>query len=150
MTELAVFISSVASSICGPVVAGDLLSLEDGANLIATRGAAMARAANEREGSMIALMGGDDAARDALASLTDVWIANINGTGQIVVSGSREGLDDLLSRHRELGWKRATPLAVGGAFHSPLMASAQSELDGALDTVAWGKTDAILVANVDG
>ncbi len=48
------------------LVASGLLSLEDGANLIATRGAAMARAANEREGSMIALMGGDDAARDAL------------------------------------------------------------------------------------
>ena len=90
--------------------------------------AAMARAAANTEGSMVAVMGGDDGARDALETLDDVWIANINGTGQIVVSGTREGLDDLLARHRDLGWRRATPLPVGGAFHSPLMAPAQARV----------------------
>ena len=59
---------------------------------------------------MVALMGGDDGARDALDGLDDVWVANINGPGQIVVSGTRAGLDDLLARHKELGWRRATPL----------------------------------------
>ncbi len=78
------------------LVASGLLSLEEGARLITVRGAAMARAAAQREGSMVAVMGGDDDAREALESLDDVWIANINGTGQIVVSGTREGLDDLL------------------------------------------------------
>jgi [acyl-carrier-protein] S-malonyltransferase len=132
------------------LVASGLLSLEEGAQLIAVRGAAMSRAASEREGSMVAVMGGDDDARSALEGLSDVWIANINGTGQIVVSGTREGLDDLLARHRELGWRRATPLPVGGAFHSPLMSPAQEEFDRALELTEWGATESILIANVDG
>lgn len=131
------------------LVASGLLSVDEGARLIAVRGAAMARAAAVREGSMVALMGGGDGAREALDQLDGVWLANVNGTGQLVVSGTREGLDDLLAHHRDLGWRRATPLAVGGAFHSPLMAPAQAELDAALATTAWGSTDAILIANVD-
>jgi [acyl-carrier-protein] S-malonyltransferase len=109
----------------------------------------MARAAAATEGSMVALMGGDEGARAALDGLDGVWVANINGTGQIVVSGTRAGLDDLLARHKELGWRRATPLPVGGAFHSPLMGPAQDELDKALASVEWGTTDAVLISNVD-
>jgi [acyl-carrier-protein] S-malonyltransferase len=131
------------------LVASGLLSLEECARLISVRGAAMARAAALEDGSMVAVMGGDDDARAALETLNDVWIANINGTGQIVVSGTRAGLDDLLGRHRALGWRRATALPVGGAFHSPLMAPAQSELDDALESTTWGTTEAILIANVD-
>ncbi|MCU1364138.1 MAG: hypothetical protein JWM55_1966 [Acidimicrobiaceae bacterium] len=132
------------------LVASGLLSLDAGAQLITVRGGAMARAAAEREGSMVAVMGGDDDARAALEGLDGVWIANINGTGQIVVSGTRQGLDDLLARHRELGWRRATPLPVGGAFHSPLMSPAQDEFDQALELTQWGSTDSLLIANVDG
>lgn len=132
------------------LVASGLLSLEDGARLIGVRGSAMARAAEERPGSMVALMGGDDDARENLSKLDNVWVANINGTGQIVVSGTIEGLERLLATHKDLGWRRATPLSVGGAFHSPLMASAQQELDEALATATWGSTDATLIANVDG
>jgi [acyl-carrier-protein] S-malonyltransferase len=132
------------------LVASGLLGLEDGAALIAVRGAAMSRAAAQHPGSMVALMGGDEGARDALAILDEVWVANINGTGQLVVSGSKAGLERLLATHRELGWRRATPLTVGGAFHSPLMADAQRELDDALSRVTWGETDATLIANVDG
>ncbi len=131
------------------LVASGLLSLEDGARLIGVRGAAMARAAAATEGSMVALMGGDDGALDALDALRDVWIANVNGTGQIVVSGTRAGLDDLIARHKDLGWRRATPLPVGGAFHSPLMEPAQLELDKALASVTWGETESILISNVD-
>jgi len=131
------------------LVSSGLLSLEEGAKLIAIRGAAMSRAADTHEGSMVALMGGEDGAREALNDLKDVWVANINGTGQIVVSGTRSGLDDLLARHKELGWRRATPLAVGGAFHSPLMAPAQEELDAALEETTWGSTQATLISNVD-
>ena len=132
------------------LVASGLLSVEDGARLIGVRGAAMARAAALSEGSMVALMGGDDGARAALEGLEGVWVANINGTGQIVVSGTRHGLDDLLANHKELGWRRATALNVGGAFHSPLMAPAQEELDQALRSVQWGHTDSTIIANVDG
>ena len=132
------------------LVASGLLSIEDGAKLIAVRGAAMKRCAENVEGSMVALMGGEEGALENLKSVENVWIANINGTGQIVVSGSRAGLDDLLSRNKELGWKRATPLPVGGAFHSPLMAPAQAELDEALSKVEWKTTESTLIANVDG
>jgi [acyl-carrier-protein] S-malonyltransferase len=132
------------------LVASGLLSVEDGTRLISVRGAAMARAAQATSGSMVALMGGEDGAREALNTLDEVWVANINGTGQIVVSGSEAGLNDLLSRHKELGWRRATPLAVGGAFHSPLMAPAQGEVDLALANTQWGTTDQTLIANVDG
>ncbi|MGC1237888.1 MAG: ACP S-malonyltransferase [Acidimicrobiales bacterium] len=131
------------------LVASGLLELDEGTRLIAVRGAAMARAADLTEGSMVAVMGGDEGARNALDTLDDVWIANINGTGQIVVSGTRSGLDNLMATHRELGWRRATPLPVGGAFHSPLMAPAQDELDVALENTAWGSTQATLISNVD-
>jgi [acyl-carrier-protein] S-malonyltransferase len=131
------------------LVASGLLTLEEGARLIGVRGAAMARAANARAGSMVALMGGDDGSFEALRGLENVWIANVNGTGQIVLSGTRSGLDDLLLRHRDLGWRRATPLNVGGAFHSPLMAPAQEEFDEALRHTTWGTTEAILISNVD-
>ncbi len=131
------------------LTAAGVLSVDDGSRLIAARGAAMERAARERNGSMVALMGGDDDARAALADLPDLWIANINGTGQIVVSGTRPALDALLERHRELGWRRATPLLVGGAFHSPLMAGAQGALDDALSAVTWHETDVTVIANVD-
>jgi len=132
------------------LVASGLLSIEDGAKLIGVRGAAMLRCAKTTEGSMVALMGGEEGALENLKNLENVWIANINGTGQIVVSGTRAGLDDLMSRNKELGWKRATPLPVGGAFHSPLMSPAQDELDAALANVEWNTTDSIIVANVDG
>ena len=132
------------------LVAAGVLDLEEGARLIAVRGAAMARAAAATEGSMIALMGGDEGAREGLDGIDGVWVANVNGTGQIVVSGTRAGLDELLARYRELGWRRATPLPVGGAFHSPLMAPAQAELDDALAGARWGATDAVVIANVDG
>ena len=132
------------------LAASGLLSIEEASRLIAVRGDAMARAAELHPGSMVALMGGSEQSRDALATVKDVWVANINGTGQIVVSGTRGGLDEVLARHKELGWRRATPLAVGGAFHSPLMASAQSQFDAALARTEWGTTCATLIANVDG
>ncbi|NNN08503.1 MAG: ACP S-malonyltransferase [Acidimicrobiaceae bacterium] len=132
------------------LVASGLLSVDDGARLIAVRGAAMATAAEEIEGTMVALMGGDDDARRNLDGLDNAWVANINGAAQIVLSGTRGGLDYVLANHRELGWRRATPLAVGGAFHSPLMAGAQKALDAALQATVWGKTDHVVIANVDG
>jgi [acyl-carrier-protein] S-malonyltransferase len=132
------------------LVAAGLLDVDDGARLIAVRGAAMAAAAQDIEGTMVAVMGGDDEARRNLDGLDNAWVANINGAAQIVLSGTRGGIDYVLANHRELGWRRATPLAVGGAFHSPLMAGAQMALDEALHAVRWGETDHVVIANVDG
>jgi [acyl-carrier-protein] S-malonyltransferase len=132
------------------LVASGILSLEDGAAIIAVRGSAMAQAARETAGTMVAVMGASEGARANLEDLKDVWIANINGADQIVLSGTQEGLDVVLANHRDLGWRRATALPVGGAFHSPLMSSAQARLDAALDAATWGSTEHLLVANVDG
>ena len=131
------------------LVASGLLDLTQGATLIAIRGSAMAAAAAATPGSMTAVMG-TEGNRRGLEDIPGVWVANVNGTGQIVLSGTPEGLALLSERHRDLGWKRATPLNVGGAFHSPLMASAQEALDEALSSVSWGVTEHQLIANVDG
>ena len=131
------------------LVASGLLDLTQGATLIAIRGSAMAAAAAATPGSMTAVMGTEGNRHD-LEDIPGVWVANVNGTGQIVLSGTPEGLALLSERHRDLGWKRATPLNVGGAFHSPLMASAQEALDEALSSVSWGTTEHQLIANVDG
>lgn len=132
------------------LVAAGLMSVDDGARLIAVRGAAMAAAAAQIDGTMVAVMGGDESARANLSGLDEAWVANVNGAAQIVLSGTRAGVDYVVAHHRELGWRRATPLAVGGAFHSPLMAGAQGALDEALSSVTWGTTDHVVIANVDG
>ena len=131
------------------LVAAGVMSLDDGARVIRARGQAMARAATRTPGSMVAVMGASDGAREALEAKSDLWVANVNGEGQVVVSGTIDALDDLLATHRELGWRRATALPVGGAFHSPLMDDAQNDLDRALADVAFHPSDAIVIANVD-
>lgn len=132
------------------LVAAGLLSVRDGARLIAVRGRAMAAAAQSSAGTMIALMGGDANDRSALSSIDGAWVANINGPGQVVLSGTLDAISYIEKNFKELGWKRATPLAVGGAFHSPLMSEAQADLDRALNAVTWGSTRQVLIANVDG
>ncbi|HUY43431.1 MAG TPA: ACP S-malonyltransferase [Acidimicrobiales bacterium] len=132
------------------LVAAGVISLEDGARVIRARGRAMASAAENTNGSMVAVMGPSDGAREALESRANLWVANVNGEGQIVVSGTQDALADLLAHHREWGWRRAAALPVGGAFHSPLMSQAQNDLDGALARVSFHASDAVVIANVNG
>jgi [acyl-carrier-protein] S-malonyltransferase len=132
------------------LVAAGVLSLEDGAQVVAERGAAMAAASTERPGTMVALMGPGDDAIEKLATAPHVHVANFNGPGQVVVSGARESLAPLLADARAFGWRRATALPVGGAFHSPLMAPAQDALESALDKVEFRATDHVIGCNVDG
>jgi [acyl-carrier-protein] S-malonyltransferase len=132
------------------LVAAGILSLEDGARLVGARGSAMANASAQHPGTMVALMGGDEKARARLDELNDIWLANVNGTGQIVVSGTQEAIDGLLANSRELGWRRATALPVGGAFHSPLMAPAQKRLDEVLASVQFHEGGHLVASNVDG
>ena len=132
------------------LVAAGILTVDDGARLVAARGRAMAEAALAEPGTMVALMGPDETALSALEREKNLFIANVNGPGQIVVSGTVDAVADLLARHKTLGWRRASALNVGGAFHSPLMAPAQASLDAALDAVSFGDTDALVGSNVDG
>lgn len=132
------------------LVAAGVVFVDDGARLVAARGAAMAAASAQAPGTMVALMGPGEGAVERLASAPGVFVANFNGPGQVVVSGDPEAMADVVARSRELGWRRATPLTVGGAFHSPLMASAQAALDDALAATTFHPTDHLVGANADG
>jgi [acyl-carrier-protein] S-malonyltransferase len=88
----------------------------------------MEEACNATEGSMAALIGGEEEQVQALAAAADVDIANLNAPGQIVLSGTVAGIDDAVAKAKEFGIRRAIKLNVAGAYHSRLMQSAQDKL----------------------
>ncbi len=117
------------------LVAAGAIDYAQALRLVAERGAAMHAAGQERPGTMAALLGQGDAEVEALcAEVGDVWPANYNCPGQVVVSGGVEAVARLLAIAAERGVK-ASQLQVGGAFHSPLMAPAAERLEPAL--AAW-------------
>lgn len=123
------------------LVAAGVLSLPEGAALVATRGAAMRAACQQREGTMAAIIGigvpdVETACRQVRDSGEEVWVANDNAPGQVVVAGSPSGVDAAAEAAKELGARRPMPLKVAGAFHTPLMGPAQEPLDAALDAAA--------------
>lgn len=121
------------------LVAADAMPFATALGIVAERGAAMHEAAQARPGAMAALLGMSDADAAALcAEAGDCWPANYNCPGQVVASGTRDGVDQLLALVAERGGK-ATRLAVGGAFHSPLMEPAAERLRPALE--AWEPAD---------
>jgi [acyl-carrier-protein] S-malonyltransferase len=133
------------------LVAAGVLAREDGARLVAARGAAMRDAAATTAGGLVALIGGTlENAEAACAAIDGLFLANLNGPGQIVVGGDHDALDALGSRARELGFRRAIPLRVGGAFHTPLMAPAAAALGPWLAAAPFTNGHAQVVANVDG
>ena len=114
----------------------------DGLRLVAARGRAMASATDYAPGSMAAVMGAElDSLETLLAEQRDegaqIWVANINAPGQIVVAGSVAAIENLASNARDLGLRRVIPLNVAGAFHTPLMEPAGVELDAALRQVEF-------------
>jgi [acyl-carrier-protein] S-malonyltransferase len=116
------------------VVAG-AISYPDALRLVAERGAAMQAAADASPGAMAAVLGASDDDVEALCrQIGDVWPANYNCPGQVVVSGTRDGIDRLLGHIASTGGKAAR-LQVSGAFHSPLVAAAAERLSRAL--AAW-------------
>ena len=105
------------------LVANNTLQFEDGLNLVAARANAMQSACEQNPGTMAAIIGLDDAKIEEIcASIKDevVIAANYNCTGQVVVSGSIKGVEMACQLLKEAGAKRALPLQVGGAFHSPI------------------------------
>jgi [acyl-carrier-protein] S-malonyltransferase len=103
-------------------------SFEDGLRLVARRGEFMEEACKASEGSMAALIGGEEAQVRALAAAADVDVANLNAPGQIVLSGSVAGIDAAIAQAKDFGIRRAIKLNVAGAYHSRLMQSAQDKL----------------------
>ena len=132
------------------LVAAGVLGLEAAARLVGERAEAMQAAALARPGTMIAVLGLDsDAVADACgAAGGGAWMANDNAPGQIVVAGTAEGVAAAGAAAKERGAK-VLPLVVGGAFHTPLMASAQERLDRALGEAHFAQGEVPVIANVD-
>ena len=117
------------------LVAAGALSFEDGLRLVSARAQAMQKACEKTPSTMAAVLALPDAKVEELcASVTEgvVVPANYNCPGQIVISGSIEGVDAACAKMLEAGEKRALKLKVGGAFHSPLMEPARAELADAI------------------
>jgi [acyl-carrier-protein] S-malonyltransferase len=133
-------------------VAAGALQPAEAMRVVIARGRAMAAM---REGTMCALLGIDlDVATEVCADAQResgeiVVVANHNAPGQLVISGSRAGVDAAVALALARGARRAIPLNVSGAFHSPLMTSAASQLTMALDGVTLSDPDPPVVCNVD-
>jgi len=111
-------------------------SFEDGLRLVARRGEFMEEACKATEGSMAALIGGEESQVRALAEAAGVDVANLNAPGQIVLSGTISGIDSAIAQAKDFGIRRAIKLNVAGAYHSRLMQSAQDKLAAELAGVA--------------
>ena len=117
------------------LVANGALTFEDGLRLVAQRATAMQKACELQASTMAAIVGLEDAVvEEVCASINEVVVpANYNCPGQLVISGSMEGIDKACEQLTAKGAKRALKLVVGGAFHSPLMEPAREELAAAIE-----------------
>jgi [acyl-carrier-protein] S-malonyltransferase len=133
------------------LVAAGALGFEDGVRLVAERGEAMQAAAEEHPGTMAAVLGLDDDQVDlaCIATEGDVWVANFNAPGQVVIAGDPDAVQRAGEAAKRLGAKRSMGLPVSGAFHTPFMAPATERLEKALDAVDLRAPDVPVLANVD-
>ncbi len=134
------------------LVAARALSFEDGLVLVSKRAGAMQKACENEPSTMAAIIGLDDeVVENVCAGIFDVVVpANYNSPGQVVISGSMQGIDVACEKLKEAGAKRALPLKVGGAFHSPLMEPARVELAEAINQTAFNAPICPVYQNVDG
>ena len=168
VTQPAIFLHSVVLALTNPdfqpdlvaghslgefsaLVANGTLSFEDGLTLVAKRAAAMQKACELQPGTMAAVLGLEDAiVEEVCHNIDDVVVpANYNCPGQLVISGSRSGVETACEQLKEAGARRALILPVGGAFHSPLMEPAREELEAAIEQVTFHKPSCPIVQNVD-
>ncbi len=133
------------------LVASGSLSLPDGTSLVLERGEAMQAAADEQPGTMAALIGiADDDAEAACQRAEDqVWVANYNAPGQVVIAGTVSGVANGSERAKELGARKVLPIPVSGAFHTQLMLPARARLRQTLEGVTFHSPEVPVVANVD-
>ena len=135
------------------LVANKVLSFEDGLRLVAKRAAAMQKACELQPGTMAAVIGAEDkVVEEVCASVKDkiVVAANYNSPGQVVISGSIEGVEEASKKMVEAGARRVLPLKVGGAFHSPLMEPARVELAEAINATKFNDGICPIYQNVTG
>jgi [acyl-carrier-protein] S-malonyltransferase len=168
VTQPAVFLhSTILASVLGPsfkpdmvaghslgelsaLVANNTLSFSDGLALVSRRASAMQKACEKTPSTMAAIIGSEDnIIEDVCASIEDIVVpANYNCPGQIVISGTIEGIDKAIELLKEKGVKRAIKLAVGGAFHSPLMEPARLELEEAINNTVFSRPMCPIYQNV--
>ena len=133
------------------LVASGCLSFRDGLMLVAKRARAMQKACELQPGTMAAVLGLDDqVVEDICQSIEDIVVpANYNCPGQLVISGTRPGIEEACRKLLDAGARRALVLPVGGAFHSPLMEPAREELAAAIQQVDFKPPNCPVVQNVD-
>ncbi len=121
------------------LVANETLSFEDGLKLVAKRADAMQKACEVQAGTMAAVLGLEDAVVEEICESVagDVVAANYNCPGQLVISGELKAVEAACELAKEKGARRALLLPVGGAFHSPLMAPAKTELEAAIEATEF-------------
>ena len=169
VTQPAIFLHSVAVALSNPSFAPDMvaghslgefsslvankaLSFEDGLRLVAKRAQAMQRACEINPSTMAAIVGLEDkVVEEICASIKEeiVVAANYNCPGQLVISGSIKGIEVACEKLKTAGAKRALPLQVGGAFHSPLMEPAREELAKAIDSTHFSVPECPIYQNVN-
>jgi len=133
------------------LVANKSLSFEDGLRLVYARAMAMQKACEAEPSTMAAILGLDDAkTEEVLAGIDEIVVpANYNSPGQLVISGSLKGIEIACEALKAAGAKRALPLKVGGAFHSPLMEPARIELAAAIEATTFSTPVCSVYQNVD-
>lgn len=132
------------------LVANGTLSFEDGLTLVYKRAMAMQKACEIAPSTMAAIVGLDDkSVEDVCAEVEGVVPANYNCPGQLVISGSVEGIDKACEVLTERGAKRAIKLAVGGGFHSPFMEPARVELEEAINSTPFNTPTCPVYQNVN-
>ncbi|MBE6330316.1 MAG: ACP S-malonyltransferase [Bacteroidales bacterium] len=133
------------------LVASGAISFEDGLVLVSKRAIAMQKACEMNPSTMAAVLGlSDEEVESVCSTITDQIVvpANYNCPGQLVISGSIEGIDKACDLMMEAGAKRALKLPVGGAFHSPLMDPARVELASAIEATQFNKPICPIYQNV--
>ena len=135
------------------LVANKVLTFEDGLRLVSKRALAMQKACDAQPGTMAAVVGLEDETVENICNgvkETVVVPANYNCPGQLVISGTKEGIDLVAPLLKEAGAKRVLPLSVGGAFHSPLMEPARIELAEAINDTKFNQGICPVYQNVTG
>ena len=133
------------------LTASGALDFGDAVQLVAERGEAMQVCAEAQEGTMAAILGLDDNLVESACHRVDadVWVANFNAPGQVVIAGSPKAVAEASEVSKELGAKRAMALPVSGAFHTPFMSPARDRLRKAIDQIEFRAPDHPVYANVD-
>jgi len=127
------------------------LSFEDGVRLVVERADAMHDAGVSSPGTMAAVLGLDDDQVEVACRLADddVWVANFNAPGQVVIAGSHDAVASAGEHAKTLGAKKIMPLQVSGAFHTPYMTAARDRLRSAITLASPRDTEVPVVSNVD-